>query len=134
MKYLLAQSILHTLLKADDESKQLLEKLETTLNESHKFYMSAVSIFEIIQSDSLSDKVDQKEFLNQSGILCDEIFPVTKEDLTLYPNLAAQLENTGIEVIEACVAIHQGMDSILTWKTNLPSTEWMKIKDLSKED
>jgi hypothetical protein len=134
VKYLLAQSILHTLLKADDESQLLLEKLESTLSENHKFYMSAVSIFEIIQSDSLVDKVDQKEFLNQSGILCDEIYPITKDDLNLYPNLSAQLNRSGLEVIETCVAIHQGMDSILTWKSSLPSTEWMKVKDLAKED
>ncbi|NCN10320.1 MAG: hypothetical protein GW938_10795 [Leptospira sp.] len=133
MKHLISVSILKSLLNSDDNSKVLLKKLESSIQDHHKFHTTALSLFEIIQGKSLSNQNDQKEFLNQSGILCDEIFPVTNDDLKLYSQISSDLGGQGLEGIEICVAINRGMDSIITWKGQAKPSKWMKIIDLSLE-
>jgi uncharacterized protein involved in tolerance to divalent cations len=132
MKQLISLSILKTLLVTGEESKFLLKQLETSIQENHKFYTTAISLFEIIQDKILPTEDDQKEFLNQSGILCDEIFPVTNDDLKLYSQIASEMGGMGMEALEICVAINRGMDSVFTWKGTSNPGKWIKIIDLSK--
>lgn len=134
MKQLISLSILKTLLVPGDESKFLLKKMESSLQENHKFYTTAISLFEIIQNKILTSEEDQKEFLNQSGILCEEIFPVTNDDLKLYSQISTEISGVGMEALEICVAINRGMDSVFTWQSTVNPSKWIKIIDLSKAE
>jgi hypothetical protein len=88
---------------------------------------------EIIQGKTFANEKDQKEYLNQSGILYDEIFPVTNDDLKLYSQISQDLGGEGLEGIEICVAINKNMDSLITWKGQTKPSKWMKVIDLSSE-
>ncbi|WCL48441.1 hypothetical protein [Leptospira sp. GIMC2001] len=134
MNHLLAYSTLTALMLADDSSKKLLTQLEDYIQKNHKFFVTAISIFEVIQGKISGSPEDQKEFLNQSGILCDEIYPINKDDLNLYAKLSAQLNMQGLEVLELCVAINRNMETILCWKSKIPEQSWIKIIDLSLEN
>jgi hypothetical protein len=131
MKQLISLTILKTLLVPGEESKFLLKQLEKSIQDNHKFYTTAISLFEIIQDKILTTEEDQKEFLNQSGILCDEIFPITNDDLKLYSQISNEVSGVGMEALEICVAINRGMDSVFTWKGNAKPGKWIKIIDLS---
>jgi len=133
MKHLISVSILKTLLSSNSESNALYKRLESYIQNNHKLYSTALSIFEIIQGKTFANEKDQKEYLNQSGILYDEIFPVTNDDLKLYSQISQDLGGEGLEGIEICVAINKNMDSLITWKGQTKPSKWMKVIDLSSE-
>lgn len=133
MKHLISVSILKTLLSSNSDSNALYKKLESYIQNNHKLYSTALSIFEIIQGKTFANEKDQKEYLNQSGILYDEIFPVTNDDLKLYSQISQDLGGEGLEGIEICVAINKYMDSLITWKGQTKPSKWMKVIDLSSE-
>ncbi|MCZ8238765.1 MAG: hypothetical protein O9346_04305 [Leptospiraceae bacterium] len=133
MKHLISVSILKTLLSSNSDSNALYKRLESYIQNNHKLYSTALSIFEIIQGKTFANEKDQKEYLNQSGILYDEIFPVTNDDLKLYSQISQDLGGEGLEGIEICVAINKNMDSLITWKGQTKPSKWMKVIDLSSE-
>lgn len=133
MKHLISVSILKTLLSSNSDSNALYKRLESYIQSNHKLYSTALSIFEIIQGKTFANEKDQKEYLNQSGILYDEIFPVTNDDLKLYSQISQDLGGEGLEGIEICVAINKNMDSLITWKGQTKPSKWMKVIDLSSE-
>ncbi|MCG9876699.1 MAG: hypothetical protein MH321_18135 [Leptospiraceae bacterium] len=133
MKHLISVSILKTLISSNTDSNALYKKLESYIQNNHKLYSTALSIFEIIQGKTFGNEKDQKEYLNQSGILYDEIFPVTNDDLKLYSQISQDLGAEGLEGIEICVAINKNMDSLITWKGQTKPSKWMKVIDLSLE-
>lgn len=134
MKHLISVSVLKTILQPNEEGAKLVSILEGYLQRNEKFYATALSLFEVLQNKPWQSGTDQKEFLNQSGVLCEEIFPVTKEDLALYSQIISERKNSGLDTIELSVAVNRGMDSILVWKSDMDSSKWLTIKDLSLED
>ncbi|MCC5814880.1 MAG: hypothetical protein JJT78_08995 [Leptospira sp.] len=132
MKHLLTVSVLNTILQPNEEGARLVKILESFLHKNEKFYATALSIFEVLQEKPWESGTDQKDFLNQSGILCEEIFPVTKDDLTLYSQLCTEYK-AGLETIELAVAVNRGMESLLVWKVDPMQSKWLSIRDLSLE-
>jgi hypothetical protein len=130
MKYLISYPVLHAILVGGPETTDLLQTLEKMLQDGNRFYATAISLFEIIQGRHLSSPEDQREFLNQSGILCDEIFPVTKDDLALYSRSNSGFQSAGMEGLELSVAVNRGLDGFLSWESKLSNQNWMKVIDL----
>ena len=131
MKNLLATSLLSVLLNGGDESKKLLEILQSKLESNQRFYATSFSLLEILQTKKWMSFEDRREFLQQSGILCEEIYPVTKEDIQLYSDLiAGRTLEKGLELIELAVSINRGMDALLVYGSSLESERGVRIIDL----
>ncbi len=131
MKNLLATSLLSVLLNGGDESKKLLEILQSKLESNQRFYATSFSLLEILQTKKWMSFEDRREFLQQSGILCEEIYPVTKEDIRLYSDLiAGRTLEKGLELIELAVSINRGMDALLVYGSSLESERGVRIIDL----
>lgn len=132
MKIFLSLSILNQVLTKNETSERLVHKLEEFLNNHDKYYTSALSLFEVMDKKEWLNHEDKQELLNQSGILCEEIYPVTQDDLQLYNKLGKEINQSGLFVIELALAINRGMDVIFTWD-NRTESKWIRIQDLSEE-
>lgn len=133
MKYLLTVSVLKAILNPQKDERPIVDSLEALLENNDKFFTTALSIFEVLENSEWESGVDRKEFLHQTGILCEEIFPVSKEDLTLYSNLSHELESYGLEIVELSVAINRGIETLLVYESKLIQNHWIEVKDLAKE-
>lgn len=129
--YLISSSLLNQLIQGKNEA--LLKYLENLTSQDNRFFTTALSLFEIIQVMDWGSREEQKEFLSQSGILCQEVFPITQEDLDTYIKTTSDPKGwKGLEWIEVCVGLNRRMDALLVFNSNIQPNPWIEVIDLNK--